>query len=140
MLDILTTIASLASIASLAIQVGIPGSPDFGAVLRNLRSRLTGPQQAALDTPGAEELIILLIIDPDLLDDLKKSIEHCVEQYRRAIRGGKTRSKRDVIDHEAERCVCENLNRLKRRNGGKLPDGKFSDWWESYRCEDDYDF
>jgi hypothetical protein len=144
MLAALSFIASLASIASLAIQLGVPvssdGSVDYGAVLAGLRSRLSPSQRKVLDTPGSQEVISLLIIDEDLLRDLKEAAERCLSGYRSALRRGADRIHREKADRDAERCVCENLNRIKKRNKGVLPSGDpWQRWWASYRCIDDFD-
>jgi hypothetical protein len=143
MLDALSFIASLASIASLAIQLGVPvladGRANFGAVLARLRSRLNPDEQRVLDTPGSQQVISLLIIDEDLLRDLKEAAERCLSSYRSALKHGIDRIHREKADRDAERCVCENLNRIKKRNGGALPsEGPWQHWWASYRCIDDF--
>jgi len=143
LLGALTFIASLASIASLAIQLGVPvladGRVDFGAVIGRLRSRLSPDDQKVLDTPGSQEIISLLIIDEGLLRDLKEAADRCLSRYRSELKGGRDRIHREKADRDAERCVCENLNRIKQRNGGKLPPGDpWQRWWVSYRCIDDF--
>jgi hypothetical protein len=143
MLSVLTFIASLASIASLAIQLGVPvtvdGRPNFRALIVRLRSRLSPDEQKVLDTPGSKDIIELLIIDEDLLRDLKEASERCLSRYRVALKDVGERIRREKADRDAERCVCENLNRIKKRNGGKLPPGDpWQRWWISYRCIDDF--
>ena len=145
MLEALTVIASLASIASLAIQLGVPvladGSIDFRAVIDRIRSRLSPDEQKALDTPGAEKVISLLIIDEELLRDLKGAAERCLSAYRAQLKHGADRRYREKADRDAERCVCENLNRIKQRNDGLLPgEGPWERWWKSYRCIDDFNY
>lgn len=142
--EILAIIGSLASIASLAIQLGVPvtteGQPDTRGILARIRDRLTPEQQRTLDIPGAVDIIGVLIIDSDLLDTIQRNIEQCIQRYKSAIRTASTRAASDVVDRQAERCVCDALNRIKRRNNGNLPPGPFENWWHSYRCVNDYDY
>jgi hypothetical protein len=139
---VLAVLGSLASIASLAIQTGVPmnssGRPDFRSVLSRLR--LTPRQAQTLKIEGAETIIELLIIDGDLLKASTESIKRCLERYKAALKQAADRRERERADKQAERCVCEWLNRIKQRNGGTLPEGKFNDWWQSYRCIDDFDY
>lgn len=142
--EILAIIGSLASIASLAIQLGVPvtteGQADTRGILARIRDRLTPEQKRTLEIPGAVEIVGILIIDSDLLDTIQTNIEQCIQRYRLAIRTISKRGASDVVDRQAERCVCDALNRIKRRNNGNLPAGSFENWWQSYRCVDDYDY
>lgn len=144
MLEALSTISSLASIASLAVQLGIPlsadGRPDIAGALDALKQRLTAPQKRSLELPGAEEIVSLLIIDQDLLDVIEASIRDCIKRYKAAITKAKRQAEQEAVDRQAERCVCAALNRIKRRNGGTLPPGPFFNWWLSYQCVDDHDY
>jgi len=142
MIEILSIIGSLASIASLAVQVGVPVRPDGTIDVRAAiaRLRLTKQQEDALKREGAEEIVGILIIDEELLNDIEGRIQRCIEKYRAAIDGERKRGELDVADKSAERCVCDALNRIKRRNAGNLPPGDFERWWISYRCVDDYDY
>lgn len=143
-MGVLETIASLITIALFFRDIGLPqttsGVPDAEAMRRAMASQLGEAEQVALEMPGALEVVALLIIDPDLLDDLKRRVEDCIAKYRRAMGAGGPRGQQDVADKQAERCVCDALNRIKRRNDGKLPGGRFLDWWKSYRCVDDYNY
>ncbi|WP_143738382.1 hypothetical protein [Erythrobacter colymbi] len=143
MFEILSILGSLASIASLAQQIGLSatsdGRPDVSDFIRRVRASLTPAQRNALSIKGADEIVGVLIIDPGLLKEIRKQIEGCIERYKKAM-SHPSQAERSVADTRAERCVCEFLNKIKRRNDGELPAGQFRDWWKSYRCVDDYEY
>ncbi|MFG1372394.1 hypothetical protein V5F32_09490 [Xanthobacter oligotrophicus] len=142
-MELLSIIGSLASIASLAVQFGVlryaDGSVNIHAAIEGIRNRLTTSQQEALKIDGAAEFISILVIDPELLSDINKAIQLCIKRYRDRLQSGKSQAEREVADRQAERCVCENLNRVRRRNGGSLP-GEMEKWWIQYRCISDFDY
>lgn len=142
MLEILTIIGSLASIASMAIQAGASlradGTVDVDDTLG--RVELNEQQQQALQFEGAREIVGVLIIDQGLLNDIRKIIDGCIARYRGMLKKASSRAQADQADKSAERCVCDALNRIKRRNSGQLPTGPFQNWWNSYRCVDDFDY
>ena len=142
MLEILTIIGSLASIASLAVQAGTSLRSDGSVDVDNALGRveLNEQQQQALQVEGAREIIGILIIDQGLLDDIRKIIDGCIARYRGMLKKASNRAQADQADKSAERCVCDALNRIKRRNNGQLPPGSFQNWWKSYRCIDDFDY
>ena len=138
-IEVLENLANLATVATFVLEfrsdlplVGLTG------IINRIRGRLTPAQTEALERPGAEAIIGVLVIDPDLLDDLKRELAGCTEKYRKRLKGG-SRSDRDAADHQAERCVCEILNRIRRRNKGVLP-GDLADPWQSYKCVEDWDY
>ena len=142
MLEILSIIGSLASIASLAVQVGASlrsdGTVDVDDTLG--RIELNQQQEEALQVEGSRELIGVLIIDQGLLGDIQKIIDGCIQRYRMNLKKASSRADADLADRSAERCVCDALNRIKRRNNGQLPSGEFQKWWKSFRCIDDFDY
>ncbi|MEP1422607.1 MAG: hypothetical protein ABJK59_12625 [Erythrobacter sp.] len=143
MLEILSVFGSLSSIAALLNQrrgqLGFAQNLDIPAQIEAVEDELNDRQRRALSLQGAEEIISLLVIDEDLLRDLTMQIEKCIHSYRMALRGPNRRY-RERADRQAERCVCEALNRIRQRNQGTLPPGRFSDWWISYRCLEDNDY
>lgn len=143
MIEILSVLANLSQIASLALQAGLPRamlSDGSSVVVGFEKLKLTKSQLETLEREGAKEIISILYIDKGLLSDISHNIQNCIEKYRAAIKVAVSQSQQHVVDRAAERCVCDALNRIKRRNNGVLPSGDFERWWTSYRCTDDFDY
>ena len=142
MLEILQYIESLSSIASLVLQAHVSLRSDSTADIQEALGRieLTDQQKEELSRNGAIEIVAIFVIDRDLLEEIEKMIRKCISHYRITIQKTGNRGSSDIADRQAERCVCDALNRIKRRNDGKLPAGDFQRWWTSYRCVDDFDY
>jgi hypothetical protein len=78
------------------------------------------------------------VISSDLLDDLLGNVER--EQKRLSdilTDPNSARPKKDRVADEADMEICDNLRRIKRYNGGVLPDIHGEDLykvWQSHSC------
>ena len=154
MTESLKTLAELSEIASFFLaSLGearhVFQSQDKADQNRRLRERIEPllsfhPQnlawKARLDTPGAVDVIRILIIDPEYYEVVIKEIRRARDKEMRGMAENPNRSDRDVEEKRAERLICEFLNRIRRRNDGEIPDGECHKWWVSYRCSEDWDY
>ena len=92
--------------------------------------------EAIINDPSSKPTILsLTIIDSDLLRELIEDAHDCLDLHRTSLADGITPKQRDEADLDADRCMCEVLNRIKKYNGGELPaDTVLHRWWVSYRC------
>lgn len=124
-------VSSSCSIASFLI------SSDLRSTIENVRkflSEVPAKYHRELTTPEGVDWIGLLVIDPDLLDDLVERVRTSEKEYRECIRSSSSAQERDSCDRRAQRNVCETLNRIRDRNQDVLPTDFLRKRWESYRC------
>ena len=124
-------ISSACSIASFLI------SSDLKATTQTVRGFLSKIPENYRDDISSEEglkLVNLLIIDPELLDDLTDDVHNYEKDYRRCLRRGKSPQERDRCDRRAERGICETLNRIMDKNEEEIPTEYLRTRWSSHRC------
>ena len=129
---LINLLGSAASIASLLISVNREVvTPE---TIEEFREQI--PQKYWKDLTSKEGLglIALLVVDPDLLDDLTQDVQSAESEYRRCLKRAKTPTARDACDRRGERRICETLNRIMDRNDDKLPTDFLRDTWTSYKC------
>ena len=77
----------------------------------------------------------LLTVSPNLLAVLLALLRRAQETYEDCLRQARTESQRHACDRAAEQLICDILNRIRRRNGGRLPrDKTLQNHWKSFGC------
>ncbi len=112
-------------------------SERLPATIENIRAFFVGRRQevpAGFRLEDVQQLIALLIIDPDLLSDLMDSVRRAADEYRTCLRNVQRPQERAACDRRAERDICDTLNRVRDRNGGDIPTDYLNDQWNSYGC------
>lgn len=104
------------------------------STIRDYFSGQRRPVPQALDTADGVALVSLLVIDPELLEDLTEQAEEGIEKYRACLRSASSPQERAACDRRAERDVCDTLNRIRDRNNDKLPGAFLDGQWQSFRC------
>jgi hypothetical protein len=132
--QILSTLGSIASIASLLIQ-GAQISRDRGGATVAVGDRAYRVDIATLRS--AQELSET-IIDPDLLKVLSEQMEKARKEYMNRLKRAESAQERDAADAYAQRNICDLLNRIRNRNEGKLCGAYFEKLWKSYKCQAAY--
>jgi len=131
-ITLFTFLGSATSIASFLISLGRKEvtQETIGVYREHI------PEEYWKDLSSREglDLINLLIIDSDLLEDLTGDVQSHKREYRRCLRKAQIPTERDACDRQVERGICETLNRIMDRNGGKLPTNFLEDTWISYAC------
>lgn len=125
-------LGSAASIASLLISLG--RKEVTLETIREFREQIPEKYWQDLTSEEGLRLITLLVIDPDLLDDLTRDVQSAQSEYRRCLKIAQTSTARDGCDRRVERRICETLNRIMDRNEDKLPTDFLENTWTSYRC------
>lgn len=112
-------------------------SERLPVTIQNIKSyftKLLKERPEEFDEEDAQELISILVIDKDLLEDLKKNIGGDIKEYRECLKKADTNQERDACDRKVERSLCDTLNRIRNRNKGVLPTGHLRDQWDSFGC------
>lgn len=128
---VLQSIATTVAVAKFLI------SKDLATTVENIRayfSKRDEPMPKELTTPGGVALVQLLVIDPDLLDELDKQTRDGVSAYIKCLQRAQRRQEKDRCDRLAEKDVCDTLNRIRDRNDGELPTDYLEDQWKSFGC------
>lgn len=92
-----------------------------------------GAQSPALANAASQ----LSLAPPNVLAALGDRVEECWNKYYEMLiapSGTYLPTDLDDATEAVKRCVCRELKRLKAVNG-RLPPGKFSEWWRQYGCQ-----
>ncbi|MEK6372732.1 MAG: hypothetical protein AABO58_08550 [Acidobacteriota bacterium] len=89
---------------------------------------------ADVTSPEGVAFVNLLVIDPDLLDDLTEQTQDGVKRYRQCLKQASQPQERAACDRKAEKDVCDTLNRIKDRNEDQLPTNYLDKQWKSFGC------
>jgi hypothetical protein len=72
------------------------------------------------------------IIPQPILDTMGERAQKCWEQYHEVLKGGFLPGEIDEATENVKECLCRELRRILRLNGGIMPPGVLSDWWLAY--------
>ncbi len=129
--SVLAYIDTAVGVATFLVSERLPATVEnIRAFFR--RERLEPP--TGFSPEEAQGLVALLVIDPDLLDDLTDKVRGAIDSYRSCLRKASRPQENDACDRRAERDVCDTLNRIKNRNKDNLPTDFLNNQWESYGC------
>ena len=90
-------------------------------------------QTVFLTDEGIAFIGTLMTISQPILDYVTEEIEQAEADYVTCLRSSTTPGQRNKCDRDAEKYICETLDRAKNRNGGVLPD-PFDPVWTRYGC------
>lgn len=99
------------------------------------RARQIAPevQTIFLTDEGIAFVGTLMTIGQPILDYVTEEIERAEAGYVACLRSSTTPGQRNKCDRDAEKLICETLDRAKNRNGGVLP-APFEPVWTRYGC------
>ena len=84
---------------------------------------------------GLELINSLTIISPRVLLTLEEQLEGAEADYAKCLETATNESESHACDRKYEAKICDVLNRIRRRNGDKLPESEFmNNLWQSFRC------
>ncbi len=76
----------------------------------------------------------LMNIDTRILDVLKAKVNEAINEYVDCLKSANSTQEGDACDRNAERSVCENLNRIMKKNNGNLTSEYLESQWSSFGC------
>jgi hypothetical protein len=112
-------------------------SERLAVTIDNIRSHFRQRGEAVpddLESAEGAKLVEVLVIHPDLLDDLQKDTQSAIGSYRKCLERAQKPQEKAACDRRAERHVCDTLNRIRDRNNDELPTDFLQAQWASFDC------
>jgi len=88
------------------------------------------------DSPSTREQAetLITLVPPEVLSTMERRTRSCWEKYHAVLKDEKEFLPEEV-DNATEalkRCICRELNRIRKLNRDVLPEGDLSNWWSFY--------
>ncbi len=131
--SILAYIDTAVAVATFLVSERLPATIEN---IQSFFSRSRRERPASFRPEEAQGLVTLLVIDPDLLDDLATRVGDAITSYRACLRNAPPFRPQEsaACDRRAEIAVCDAINRVQDRNNDVLPTDYLRDQWQSFRC------
>ena len=106
-------------------------SRDSSAAAQEFDREFDRAKDAPETLAAAEEL--LSIAPREVIEDLEERADECWNGYRKVLSGDYLPNEIDKASDSVKACVCRELWRIHKINGGKIPD-RWEKQWDAYDC------